>query len=66
MHRTCTQKDIPSAEQVAREYLTESITHPHLVVFEIAHHSWIALAFEKMGMFEKALEFAEVGKSTGS
>ena len=55
-------KDIPSAKQTSLEYMTESTQHPHLALFELAHHCWIALAYEKMGMLGKALEFAEVGK----
>ena len=51
----------PAAETWSRRLRTMDTLHPHPSVIEFCNMCWIALAFEKMGMPEKAFEFAEVG-----
>lgn len=51
----------PAAETWSRRLRTPDTLHPHPSLIELSNVCWIALAFEKMGMPEKAFEFAEVG-----
>ena len=54
-------RDFPDAEACSRLNKAESTDHPHSEAFEFTSMCWYALAYEKVGMLEKCIEFATVG-----
>ena len=54
-------RNFPDAETASRMLGTSTTKHPHFAACELCSMSWFALALEKMGLLERALEYATVG-----